>query len=71
MQYKCKTIPLTTLLVGPYGLVTSLCDRCLTKDCENPIENKIVSIMGVSRNIRSYMKGDDAYFVIECQGYTE
>lgn len=71
MNYRCKTVLLNSLIVGPTGIVMPLCEDCKTTDCDNPIEKRSVSIMGVSRKVRSYMRGDVAYFVIDCQGFTK
>jgi hypothetical protein len=70
MEYRCKTIPFTQLIAGPAGFVDTLCNSCKTLDCTNSIENKKVSILGVSKTFRVYIRGVDAYLVVECQGFT-
>jgi len=70
MDYKCKTIPLAQLIAGPNGFIFPLCEKCKTIDCTNPIEKKKVSIVGVKKYVRIYMRSSVAYFVVECQGFT-
>lgn len=69
MKYRCTTIPLFQLISGPAGFLYSLCDTCKTVDCENPIEKKKVSVVGVKKQVKIYMRGNSANFVVECQGY--
>jgi hypothetical protein len=41
------------------------------RDCSNPVEIKEVSILGVLKKYRTYMRGDEPYFVVQCnEGYT-
>jgi hypothetical protein len=70
MEYRCKTIPFTQLIAGPSGFIVPLCNRCATSDCTNPVENRKVSILGITKKARVYIRGVDAHIVVECQGFT-
>ncbi len=69
MEYQCLTISVAELKVGPKGIVMPLCETCETVDCDNPIEKKQVSLMGVKRSVRMYSKGVESKFVVQCVGY--
>lgn len=70
-KYKTKTIPLTQLIVTEQGVAEPLCNSCKCADCENPIEEKEVSVFGVLKKVRVYMRRDTPHYVIEClEGYT-
>ena len=56
-------------MVGPIGLVESLCNECLCKDCTNPIENTEVSIMGVNKKQKVYTRGSEPGIVVACEGF--
>lgn len=71
MKYKCKTSSLNQLMVDFKGVVLGLCDLCGCVDCSNPIENREVSIMGITKECKVFSKGNDASFVISCEGYIE
>ena len=71
MQYKCKTVSVSQLIATYSGFVKSLCDRCKSYDCSNPIEKRRISIVGITKEIRVYSSGDNASFVVDCQGYIE
>lgn len=70
MEYKCETINIDKLPISPVGVVPSLCEHCKTIDCTNPIERRNISIIGVSREIKLYMRGSSPYFVVKCSGFT-
>ena len=71
MRYKYKTIPLSKLLVTPRGFVTSLCNDCASKDCSHNIEKRRVSILGIKKDIRIRVSGNEISFVIQCEGYVK
>jgi hypothetical protein len=71
MRYRCKTAPVSSLIVTSSGFLTPLCEKCKSRDCSNPIEKKKMSILGITKNVRVYSKGDTSEFVINCQGYIE
>ena len=70
MEYRCRTVPLTGLIVSHDGFVKPLCESCKTLDCTNPIEKHKVSIVGVVKSIKVYIRGKQVYFVVDCQGYS-
>lgn len=70
-KYPCKTIPLSKLLVSEMGVAEPLCNSCKCADCENPIEIKNISVFGVNKKTRIFMRREVPHFVIEClEGYT-
>ena len=69
MEYKCQTVSMSQLHVTSNGFYMPLCEMCETKDCTNPIEKKEVSVMGVSRNIKTFSRGVEPRFVIQCEGF--
>ncbi len=69
MEYKCKTLNINQLNVGPQGFIMPLCEDCCTRDCTNPIESISISIMGVTRKVKVYNRGNTPQFVVECEGY--
>ena len=71
MKYKCKLVSIKQLLISSQGFVTSLCDKCGTRDCSNPIEKRKVSILGVTRETKVFVGGHDEQFVIECMGFSK
>jgi hypothetical protein len=71
MIYHCSVIPLATAPRGPKGFLHSLCDKCKTKDCENPIQYKYVSHIGITEKRRCYIGGLQEGIVVSCDGYME
>ena len=67
--YNCKTIPLTKLVPTPKGFLNPLCNTCRCKDCENPIEEKMISVIGVAKKMRVYMMPYGVNLVVDCEGY--
>lgn len=69
MKYKCKSIPMTTLIATNKGFFNSLCNDCQTLDCENDIEIKKISILGINVDVKLLSKKDDSHMVVACDGY--
>ena len=69
MAYKVKLIPLSQLPVGPNGPLVPLCQSCINKDCQLPIETVQVSIFGVNKPVRVHSTPRRQSFVVECDGY--
>ena len=69
MEYSCKTISISKLPVNFKGVQSPLCDRCVTKDCSNPIRRAKISVQGVVEEHKVYLRGNEPYFVVVCQGY--
>ena len=69
MKYKTKSIPLTQLIATNKGFFQPLCNDCQTSDCENDIEIKKISILGITVESRLLAKKDDAHMVVACEGY--
>jgi hypothetical protein len=70
MKYRVKTVSLSHLLITNRGVAEPLCARCKTKDCDNHVEARVVSIYGVNHQWRMLIKGGQPFFVTECVGYT-
>ena len=69
MEYKCQTVNMSRLIIGPQGYVKPLCDSCKSRDCSNPVEKMKISILGVSKEVRIFNQGVDPSFVVQCEGY--
>lgn len=70
MEYKCKSIQLLKLIPTRRGYLGPLCDNCKTADCSNPIEQRKVSVMGVTRPMKVLVKGKNIFIVAACEGHT-
>ena len=71
-KYECRTVPLSSLIIGPRGVVIPLCNTCASADCENNIQWKTLSIFGRNQKfkvIEKNMLGPQA--VIQCLGYVQ
>ena len=70
MEYKCQLFQLSNLITAT-GIKISdcLCNNCCTGDCSNPVELKTISIVGVNKKGRFFMRGDDPYMVLQCEGF--
>ena len=51
------------------GFLEPLCNNCQTLDCENDIEIKKVSILGITVEAKLLAKKDDSHIVVACEGY--
>ena len=71
MEYKCSTICIDKMMATVNGFVTPICQSCKTSDCENPIEMKKISIVGIKKDMRVLVRGTRIYFVVKCNGYTK
>ncbi len=71
MEYKCTTVPINKLISTPSGFVMPMCQECKTIDCDNPIESKNISVLGVNKNIKVFVRGTQISFVVNCNGYTK
>jgi hypothetical protein len=69
-QYKVKTISLEKLLVGPMGVIEPLCNTCVTRDCDNPIQPMPVTVFGKTVNWKIFRKSNLASTVVSCTGYS-
>jgi len=69
MEYECSVVSLDKLLFKPGNLAFSLCDKCEIKDCTNNIENREISIMGVTQKHKVLIKGNNVYLVVKCEGF--
>jgi hypothetical protein len=70
MKYKVKTISFLKMVSTYDGFLSPLCNKCKTCDCDNPIENKKISLLGITHDMRMFVKGDQVSMVIFCEGYT-
>ena len=69
MEYKCQTVKLDRMIVTPQGFINSICESCKTSDCSNPIETRKISIIGVTKEVKIYSRGNEPRFVVQCEGY--
>lgn len=71
MYYQCKTIPMDRLIPGPKGYILPLCNKCQSRDCENPIEYQTVSLAGTNYTMRVLIKGSRVGMVVSCEGFLQ
>ena len=71
MEYKCTTVPMDKLISTPNGFAMPICQNCKTNDCDNPIEIRKVSIVGIKKDVKVFAKGNQFSFVVNCSGYTK
>lgn len=69
MEYKCRLERLDKIS-QPDPVKISLCSKCTSMDCSNPIENVSVSIFGIMTNIRAYVTPNSIFAVKNCDGYS-
>ena len=69
MEYKCQTVKMDRMIVSSQGFINPICESCVTEDCTNPIEKRKVSIIGVTKEVRIYSRGNEPRFVVQCEGY--
>jgi len=69
MEYRCQTIKMSRMIVSSQGFFNPLCEKCTTQDCSNPIEKTKVSILGVTKKIKVYSRGQEPRFVVQCEGF--
>ena len=69
MEYKCQTVSLEKLPIDVRGTMKPLCDNCSTVDCSHKIQMTTISIFGVTYKHRVMIRGDEPYFVIQCEGF--
>ncbi len=71
MKYKTQLLSLVNTPIGHKGVLLSLCDTCKTRDCDHVIEKNKVSIFGINSEYRMLVKGNQKYFVVSCEGYSQ
>lgn len=71
MEYKCEIVSASKLIATPLGFISSLCDKCKTLDCSNPIEKKKMSVIGIQKEVRVLVRGGFDYYVCSCQGFSQ
>jgi hypothetical protein len=69
MKYKCNSVPFTKMIATNTGFLEPLCNNCKTLDCENDIETRKVSILGITVETKLLSKKDDSHIVVSCEGY--
>lgn len=70
-KYTCKVVPLISAPRGAKGFLKPLCDKCTTKDCDNPIEFQTISHIGVNQKLRCYRSGNNVGIVLACEGFIQ
>jgi len=63
------TGPGNNLIMSPAGLQEPLCNDCQTPDCSNPIEEQLVSTLGIAQNMRLWVINNVVRQVVACRGY--
>ncbi len=66
MFYECKTV---SLIQVPKGVKEPLCNSCLSRDCDNPVEKHSIALPTGKTEWRLLMRGKDAGIVLACRGY--
>jgi|LauGreDrversion4_2_1035121.scaffolds.fasta_scaffold01463_14 hypothetical protein len=69
MEYKCNLERLNKI-TQPDKDKISLCTKCKSIDCSNPIENMSISIFGIMTTIRVYVTTNSIFAVKNCDGYS-
>ena len=69
MEYPCKTVSMSRMLLSHKGPIEPLCTSCKSEDCKNPIEIRRVSIFGIVKEHKFLVRGTDPMAVIQCEGY--
>lgn len=68
-SFDCKVVPIDKLVVEPRGVKEPLCNNCVQTDCDNPIRNQTISVLGRPVNWRLWVVNKSARQVIQCLGY--
>ena len=71
MEYNCKCFLINKLVINEKGNMDSLCTKCKSQDCSNPIEIRKISIFGVVKKSRLFVRGTEPMIVIQCEGYID
>lgn len=71
MEYNCKYFPINKLILNENGDMESLCTKCKSQDCSNPIEKRKISILGIIKEARLFVRGTEPMIVIQCEGYVD
>ena len=69
MEYKCRLEKLTSIQTKDSNDL-SLCSKCHSFDCSNPIENITISMFGINTKIRAYVTINGTYGVKQCEGFS-
>lgn len=69
MEYECHIVPLDKLMMNASGVQDALCTSCQAPDCTNPIREKSISIMGVTKKVRLWVAYNQTRQVVACRGY--
>lgn len=69
MEYKCKLEKIDKISSNDH-LDISLCSKCHSFDCSNPIENVSISFFGIQKEIRAFITPNCIYGVKQCEGFS-
>jgi hypothetical protein len=69
MQYRCALRSFTKFAGDPTSFST-LCDKCCTQDCDNPIEFVSISIVGKTSKHKVYRTATGIHQVVQCDGFS-
>jgi len=58
------------MIITHAGRVQGLCETCCSSDCTNPIENMMVSEVGIKTKKKVCMRNNIPGIVVECEGYS-
>lgn len=70
MEYEAQLAPVDKMIVTPHGVFEPLCNKCISPDCTNPIEERLVSLAGRLVKNRVWIEHSGSIRqVVECKGY--
>ncbi len=69
MEYPCKSVNMSKMLLTNKGPIEPLCTKCKSEDCKNSVEIRKISIFGIVKEHRFLIRGTEPMCVIQCDGY--
>lgn len=69
MEYKCRLEKLDKISCSDH-IDLSLCTKCCSFDCSNPIENMSISFFGIQKEVRVFVTPNSVYGVKQCEGFS-
>ena len=69
MEYEIEVAPFNKMIIGVKGQMEPLCNNCVCPDCDNPIEERTVSCVGVPKKMKVYVAHNVIKQVVACRGY--
>lgn len=69
MEYKASLFPLNKISDAKIVENGTLCDKCCSFDCSNPIVNLTVSVIGVNKKMKVWKTSTNRFAVVNCDGF--